>query len=90
MSKISKSKEYEKLASEDVEKWESRELGGDPKHTKPSEFERTTATSIRLSVKMVADLKTISREEGIPKIGKIKRFWHTIKASFLITQFYFF
>ena len=69
---IKKDKNYELLACEDVEKWENKELGNDPAHVEKSEFQKTTLTTIRLSVRMVAELKILAKEEGIPYQTLIK------------------
>ena len=72
MNIINKNKELKKLANENVDKWEKRELGDRYEHTKASEFHRSTSTSIRLPVTMIADLKKIAHDEGIPYQTLIK------------------
>lgn len=73
MKKISKKREeeVEKRLKEDGDegKWDKKELGNDPKHTKISrEYSKSSSvgTSIRMPLKLIRDLKKLSEKEGIP------------------------
>ncbi len=77
MKKISKKREKELEAVLDADgdesKWDRRELGNDPKHTKPApeEYRKSTSsdsigTSIRMPLQLIRELKIIANEEGIP------------------------
>ena len=76
MKKISKKKNdaYDKIVKNDSEKWDSRELGNDeafaeksPQFKETPKFKNSTVqTTFRLSLSMIAELKKIADEEGIP------------------------
>lgn len=68
--------EYDRLAAEDVERWDNGELGSDPAFAQrvspelEQEFHRqkrtrTVATSIRLSETLIEALKTLAKEDNI-------------------------
>ena len=75
MKKISKKRELELesllTADDDEEQWDKRQLGNDPRHTKPApgEYTKTASsvgTSIRMPLKLIKELKKIAEEEGMP------------------------
>jgi predicted DNA binding CopG/RHH family protein len=51
------------LKDEQVEPWESGELGRDPKHARP--FKKSLRTSIRLEEDMIESLKELAQEDGL-------------------------
>lgn len=70
MKKISKKTddEYNQLAKKDADKWDNRELGHDEEFVeKAPQFKKTSVqTTFRLPVTMIAELKKIADQEGIP------------------------
>src|SRR4051812_20276672 len=76
MRKISKNeeKEYDELINEDDDKWDKKELGADPKHTRraPEHLQISKSTSIRLPDHMIEALKKRATEEGMPYQTLIK------------------
>ena len=75
MKKISKDQEQEyDLLTEDADLWDSKQLGADPKHAKPApQFARkSVTTTIRLSAKLLDDLKKRAEDEGMPYQTLIK------------------
>ena len=70
-------KKYDELGKEEEEKWDNRELGHDPEHASPAQDLGTSkSTTFRLPVTMIADLKKIAKDEGIPYQTLVKSVLH--------------
>ncbi len=64
-------KRAEKLTSDKEQKlWEDKKLGNDRKYAEsvalPADIEKPMPTSIRLPASLIADLKKLAKEEGLP------------------------
>ena len=75
-------KKYDDLGKEEQEKWDNRELGNDPKHASPAQdLGSSKSTTFRLPVTMIADLKKIAKEEGVPYQTLVKSVLHKFIKS---------
>lgn len=82
INKEKDAEKYDELGKEDEEKWDKKELGNDPSHTVPAhDLKSSKSTTFRLPVTMIADLKKIAKEEGIPYQTLVKSVLHKFIQS---------